>query len=145
MFLSSPGLSKCSLPRLDVYYESLCPYSRQFIREEVFPAYTALQQYFDVFFIAYGNADVRIVIIILLLSDYHLIVIWLLSDYHLVIIGSLSDDYLIIIISLSDYYLDHRRPRVRVHHILPAWGEGVCWECCAGLHSQVSARYVDTG
>merc|ERR1712013_900550 len=55
--LALTGLSKCSLPRLDVYYESLCPYSRQFIREEVYPAYTALQQYFDVFFIAYGNAD----------------------------------------------------------------------------------------
>ena len=43
-----------------MYYESLCPYSRQFIREEVFPAYQALSDYFDVFFIAYGNADVSI-------------------------------------------------------------------------------------
>merc|ERR1711892_1448560 len=51
------GVAQAALPRLDVYYESLCPYSRQFIREEVFPAYGALSDYFDVFFIAYGNAD----------------------------------------------------------------------------------------
>merc|ERR1712179_839254 len=55
--LALAGLAQCSLPRLDVYYESLCPYSRQFIREEVYPAYNALAEYFDVFFIAYGNAD----------------------------------------------------------------------------------------
>merc|ERR1711892_1329757 len=51
------GVAEAALPRLDVYYESLCPYSRQFIREEVFPAYLAVSDYFDVFFIAYGNAD----------------------------------------------------------------------------------------
>merc|ERR1711970_105652 len=55
--LALAGLAQCSLPRLDVYYESLCPYSRQFIREEVFPAYSTLADYFDVFFIAYGNSD----------------------------------------------------------------------------------------
>merc|ERR1711887_234656 len=55
--LALAGLAQCSLPRLDVYYESLCPYSRQFIREEVFPAYQDLSDYFDVFFVAYGNAE----------------------------------------------------------------------------------------
>merc|ERR1739838_232907 len=43
-------------PNLGVYYESLCPYSRQFIREEVWPAYQVLAEYFDVEFVAYGNA-----------------------------------------------------------------------------------------
>merc|ERR1719427_1670214 len=43
-------------PNLGVYYESLCPYSRQFIREEVWPAYQVLADYFDVYFVAYGNA-----------------------------------------------------------------------------------------
>merc|ERR1712215_608740 len=43
-------------PNLGVYYESLCPYSRQFIREEVWPAYQDLADYFDVYFVAYGNA-----------------------------------------------------------------------------------------
>ena len=45
-------------PNLGVYYESLCPYSRQFIREEIWPAYQVLAEYFDVEFVAYGNARV---------------------------------------------------------------------------------------
>merc|ERR1711920_724999 len=44
-------------PLLGVVYESLCPYSRQFIREQVHPAYTALSEFFDVEFIAYGGAS----------------------------------------------------------------------------------------
>merc|ERR1712215_291846 len=52
----SLGIAQGSKPTLGVYYESLCPYSRQFITEEVWPAYNALAEYFDVFFIAYGNA-----------------------------------------------------------------------------------------
>merc|ERR1712025_578872 len=43
-------------PLLSVYYESLCPYSRAFIREEVYPTYQIMSDYFDVEFIAYGNA-----------------------------------------------------------------------------------------
>merc|ERR1712020_133332 len=39
-------------PLLGVVYESLCPYSRQFIREEVHPAYTTLSEFF-----AYGGAS----------------------------------------------------------------------------------------
>ena len=45
-------------PELAVYYESLCPYSRDFIRQEVFPAYQRVNEYLDVRFIAYGNAQV---------------------------------------------------------------------------------------
>ena len=45
-------------PELAVYYESLCPYSRDFIRQEVFPAYQTASEYMDVRFIAYGNAQV---------------------------------------------------------------------------------------
>merc|ERR1712211_1660 len=50
-------------PLLGVVYESLCPYSRQFIRpkrltrEQVHPAYTTLSEFFDVEFIAYGGAS----------------------------------------------------------------------------------------
>merc|ERR1719290_190946 len=43
-------------PELAVYYESLCPYSRNFITDEVFPVYQDLKDYFDVFFVPYGNA-----------------------------------------------------------------------------------------
>merc|ERR1711862_417589 len=46
----------CEKPTLGVYYESLCPYSINFITDEVFPAYTTLSDYFDVFFVPYGNA-----------------------------------------------------------------------------------------
>ena len=67
-------------PLPGVVYESLCPYSRQFIRlishltfiikiksshytllvfrEEVHPAYTTLSEFFDVEFVAYGGASV---------------------------------------------------------------------------------------
>merc|ERR1712168_769978 len=46
----------CQKPTLGVYYESLCPYSRNFITDEVFPVYQDLKDYFDVFFVPYGNA-----------------------------------------------------------------------------------------
>ena len=47
-----------SKPTLGLYYESLDPYSRQFIREEVWPVYQQLGDNFDVKFVAYGNAKV---------------------------------------------------------------------------------------
>lgn len=47
-----------SKPTLGLYYESLDPYSRQFIREEVWPVYQQLGDNFDVKFVAYGNAVV---------------------------------------------------------------------------------------
>merc|ERR1711997_813397 len=53
-FSPSKGDAK---PLLGVVYESLCPYSRQFIREEVHPAYTTLSEFFDVEFVAYGGAS----------------------------------------------------------------------------------------
>merc|ERR1711874_139551 len=43
-------------PLLSVYYESLCPYCRDFLKKEVYPAYQTLADYFDVEFIAYGKA-----------------------------------------------------------------------------------------
>merc|ERR1712233_264017 len=52
----NPSKSKAK-PLLGVVYESLCPYSRQFIREQVHPAYTTLSEFFDVEFIAYGGAS----------------------------------------------------------------------------------------
>ena len=53
------GLSVVSSkPTLGLYYESLDPYSRQFIREEVWPVYQQLGDNFDVKFVAYGNAVV---------------------------------------------------------------------------------------
>merc|ERR1712058_181150 len=56
-YFSLAGLGLCQeKPLLSVYYESLCPYSRQFIREEVWPTYELMGEYFDVEFIAYGNA-----------------------------------------------------------------------------------------
>ena len=54
-----PGISfVASKPTLGLYYESLDPYSRQFIREEVWPVYQQLGDNFDVKFVAYGNAVV---------------------------------------------------------------------------------------
>ena len=47
-----------SKPTLGLYYESLDPYSRQFIREEVWPVYQQLGDNFDVKFVAYWNAVV---------------------------------------------------------------------------------------
>merc|ERR1739838_1050695 len=44
-------------PNLGVYYESLCPTSRAWIMKEVWPSYKVLAEYFDVFFVAYGNAN----------------------------------------------------------------------------------------
>jgi len=52
----SPSKSDAK-PLLGVVYESLCPYSRQFIREQVHPAYTSLSEFFDVEFVAYGGAS----------------------------------------------------------------------------------------
>merc|ERR1712037_914503 len=52
----SPSKSDAK-PLLGVVYESLCLYSRQFIREQVHPAYTTLSEFFDVEFVAYGGAS----------------------------------------------------------------------------------------
>ena len=47
-----------SKPTLGLYYESLDPYSRKFIREEVWPVFQQMGDDFDVKFVAYGNAEV---------------------------------------------------------------------------------------
>jgi interferon gamma-inducible protein 30 len=64
------GISQAAKPSLGVYYESLCPYSRQFIREEVWPAYEVLAEYFDVDFVAYGNARVGTYLKVSRLKDF---------------------------------------------------------------------------
>merc|ERR1711892_581079 len=57
IFLILTGLSTAySKPTLGLYYESLDPYSRKFIREEVWPVFQSSGEGFDVKFIAYGNA-----------------------------------------------------------------------------------------
>ena len=48
-------------PTLGLYYESLDPYSRKFIREEVWPVFQQMGDSFDIKFVAYGNAEVRII------------------------------------------------------------------------------------
>ena len=50
-----------SKPTLGLYYESLDPYSRKFIREEVWPVFQQMGDDFDVKFVAYGNAEVLII------------------------------------------------------------------------------------
>merc|ERR1719228_1423521 len=50
------GLAQ-AMPELAVYYESLCPYSRDFITQDLFPAYQAVGEFLNVRFIAYGNAQ----------------------------------------------------------------------------------------
>ena len=53
------GLSTVySKPTLGLYYESLDPYSRKFVREEVWPVFQSSGESFDVKFVAYGNAVV---------------------------------------------------------------------------------------
>ena len=48
-------------PTLGLYYESLDPYSRKFIREEVWPVFQQMGDSFDIKFVAYGNAEARII------------------------------------------------------------------------------------
>jgi len=45
--------------RVSVFYETLCPYSIQFFREQLIPTWEVLgQEYIDFRFIPYGNAHV---------------------------------------------------------------------------------------
>ena len=43
---------------IQVYYESLCPDSINFITKQLYPTYQALGNYMDIEFIPFGNADV---------------------------------------------------------------------------------------
>merc|ERR1719309_24093 len=54
--MASLSLTSAKTPLLSVYYESLCPYCRDFIQNQVFPAYSSAAEYFDVEFFAYGGA-----------------------------------------------------------------------------------------
>jgi len=42
-----------------VYYESLCPYSRAFIREQLHPAFEPLADYIDVLFLPFGKSIIE--------------------------------------------------------------------------------------
>ena len=43
---------------VSLYYESLCPYCKSWITDELIPSFQKLQQYMTVEFIPYGNAHV---------------------------------------------------------------------------------------
>ena len=43
---------------VQVYYESLCPDSIRFIKNQLMPTYEKLGNYFDVEFVPYGKASV---------------------------------------------------------------------------------------
>lgn len=43
---------------MQVYYETLCPDSQNFIRDQLFPTYEKLGQYLKIEFIPYGFASV---------------------------------------------------------------------------------------
>ena len=43
---------------IQVYYESLCPDSINFITQQLYPTYLILGKYMNVEFIPFGNADV---------------------------------------------------------------------------------------
>ena len=45
---------------IQVYYESLCPDSINFITQQLYPTYQALGNYMNIEFIPFGNADVSI-------------------------------------------------------------------------------------
>ena len=44
--------------QVQVYYETLCPYSIEFISQQLYPTFQNLGQYLDIEFIPYGNAQV---------------------------------------------------------------------------------------
>ena len=43
---------------IQVYYESLCPDSINFITQQLYPTYQTLGKYMNIEFIPFGNADV---------------------------------------------------------------------------------------
>ena len=45
--------------RIDVYYEALCPDSRDFVSRQLVPAYNDLNSIIDLNLIPYGKATVR--------------------------------------------------------------------------------------
>ena len=49
---------------MQVYYETLCPDSQKFIREQLFPTYEKLGQYMKIEFIPFGWASVSKLIVI---------------------------------------------------------------------------------
>ncbi len=43
---------------IQIYYESLCPDSQNFVEEQLYPAYQALGNYLQIDFKPFGNAQV---------------------------------------------------------------------------------------
>ncbi|KAF6216298.1 hypothetical protein GE061_000638 [Apolygus lucorum] len=54
---SAPNIYKTIT--LDVYYESMCPYSRRFVTNQLAPASSKLKDYVHVNFVPYGNAIMK--------------------------------------------------------------------------------------
>jgi len=45
--------------KIDVYYETLCPDSIQFIRRQLYPTFNKIGQIMDINLVPYGKAEVR--------------------------------------------------------------------------------------
>merc|ERR1712059_32924 len=50
------SLVSCEKPVLGLHFESYCPGCHEFIKDEIYPVYQTLSDYFDVDFVPYGNA-----------------------------------------------------------------------------------------
>lgn len=46
--------------KIDVYYETLCPDSIQFIRRQLYPTYQKIGEIMDISLIPYGKAEVSL-------------------------------------------------------------------------------------
>ena len=46
--------------QIGLYYETLCPDCKDFMRDQLYPAYKAIPEIFTVDFVPYGNAMVSV-------------------------------------------------------------------------------------
>ncbi|XP_046375601.1 gamma-interferon-inducible lysosomal thiol reductase-like [Haliotis rufescens] len=53
----SPVRGPAPLVNFTLYYESLCPDCRDFIKKQLFPAFTAVRSIFNLTLVPYGNAE----------------------------------------------------------------------------------------
>ncbi|XP_063908750.1 GILT-like protein 1 [Zophobas morio] len=58
VFTAIAALAQGDTLSVSVYYESLCPDSKQFITTQLYPAYEQISNYLNVQFFPYGNADI---------------------------------------------------------------------------------------